>query len=89
MRGTVNTKGAGTTDINIRRCTANCTTGVPTWSQIYSTNLSLSTNATASKGSAPNQNFTTLVSGDQFRAEIVSNTGNAADITVNMTCTNN
>lgn len=86
MRVSVNTTSASSSAFNIQRCTANCTGTSPTFSAIYSSDLSLGTNTrTAAKGSAPNQNVTSLVAGDQFKAQLVTIGASLADVTVVMT----
>jgi hypothetical protein len=86
MRVTVATMSASSSTFNIQRCTANCTSGSVTFSDIYSTVLTLSANnRTVTKSSAPNQNVASLTAGDQFRANLVTIGASLADVTVTMT----
>jgi hypothetical protein len=86
MRVTANTTSASSSAVNIQRCTASCTGTSPTFSAIYSSDLSLSANTrTVAKGSAPNQNVSSLAAGDQFKVNLVTIGASLADITVTMT----
>ncbi len=85
FRVTVGTMSASNSTFNIQRCTANCGSGTVTFSDIYSAVLTLTANnRTALKGSAPNQNVTSLTNGDQFRASLVTIGASLADVTVTM-----
>jgi len=86
MRVTVNTTSASGSTFNIQRCTASCTGASPTFSNIYSTNLTLSANTrTAAKAAAPDQNVSSLAAGDQFKANLVTIGASLADVTLTMT----
>lgn len=89
MRVTATTYGSGGSTFNIQRCFtggAACNATTSTWVDIYSSVLTLAaSNYTASKGSAPNQNNTSLVAGDRFRASLVSVGSSLADVTVTLT----
>jgi hypothetical protein len=86
FRVTVATMSASNSTFNIQRCTANCTSGAVTFSDIYSAVLTLTANnRTAVKGSAPDQNVASLTNGDQFRASLVTIGASLADVTVTMT----
>lgn len=86
MRITVNTTSASSSSVNIQRCTASCTGTSPTFSAIYSADLSLSANTrTVAKGSAPNQNTSGLAGGDQFKVNLVTVGASLADVAVTMT----
>lgn len=86
MTVVVNTTSSGASTVNIQRCTAGCTGTTPTFSDIYSTTLSLGANTRiASKGSAPNQNVSGLAAGDQFKVNLASVGSGLADVTVSMT----
>lgn len=86
MRVTVNTTSSSSSTFNIERCTASCTGASPTFSDIYSSVLTLSASTrTASKGSAPDQNVSGLAAGDQFKAYLATIGSSLADVTVTMT----
>jgi hypothetical protein len=86
LRVTVNTTSASSSSVNVQRCTAGCTGTTPTFSAIYSTDLSLSANTrTASKSAAPNQNVSGLAAGDQFKVNLVTIGASLADVTITLT----
>lgn len=85
MRVTANTTSAGASAFNIQRCTATCT-GAATFANIYAADLALGTNTrTAAKGSAPDQNVSSLAGGDQFKVNLVTVGASLADVTITMT----
>ncbi len=86
LRVTANTVSTGASAVNVQRCTANCTAGSATFSNIYSSDLSLPANTrTAVKGAAADQNVSGLGAGDQFKANLVTVGASLADVTVTMT----
>jgi len=86
MRVTVNTTSGSSSTFNIQRCTASCGGASPTFANIYSANLSLGANTrTAAKGSAPDQNVSSLAAGDQFKANLVTIGASLSDVSVTMT----
>ncbi len=78
---------ASSSSYNVQKCTANCNTGTITWTNLYTSDLSLAANnRTASKGSTPN-NGLTFGAGDQFRAVINANgVAGIGNVTVALTC---
>jgi hypothetical protein len=76
---------SGSTTYNLQKCTASCTGASPTFSNIYSTDLTLSANTrTASKGSGPDS-ITTFAAADQFKFNVTSANASIANVTVIMT----
>jgi hypothetical protein len=85
MRVTVSVTSTGSSAVNIQRCTASCTGTSPTFSNIYSTDLTLAANTrTAAKGSAPDQNVSGLAAGDQFRVYLTTIGSALSGVTVTM-----
>lgn len=85
FRVVADTTSSSASTYNIQRCTANCTGTMPTFSDIYSTALTLSANTrTVSKGSAPDQN-NTFSAGDQFKVSVVSGASGLQNLTVILT----
>jgi hypothetical protein len=89
LRVTVNTVSASSSTFNIQRCVVSsvaCSATQSTWVDIYSTVLTLAaSNYAVAKGSAPDQNVGSLVTGDKFRASLVTIGSSLADVTVMMT----
>ena len=83
-RYTVNTTSGSSSTFNIQRCTANCTTGSPTFANIYSSDITLAaSNQTVAGGTA--NLTTTIVADDQFKANVVTVGASLADVTVTLT----
>jgi hypothetical protein len=79
------TTAAASTTYNVSKCTASCTGTSPTFTKIYSTDLTLAANTrTANKGSAPDA-VTTFASADQFKLDVTSGNASIANVTVTLT----
>ena len=81
-RISINSTG-GATDYNIERCISNCTLGSATFSNIYSTDPSISTGRRSEIGGTPTS--TTAAAGDQFRVSFSTVGSGVADVTVSLT----
>lgn len=77
-----NTSGGAST-FNVERCTANCVSGVPVFTGIYSSAKSLPLGQRTATGGVPNT--TTVNAGDQFRVNLVSVGSGVQDVTVSLT----
>ena len=78
----INSTG-GATDYNIERCISNCHLGSANFSDIYSTDPSISTGRRSATGGAPTS--TTAAAGDQFRVSFSTVGSGVADVTVSLT----
>ena len=81
-RISINSTG-GATDYNIERCISNCHLGSANFSNIYSTDPSISTGRRSETGGTPTS--TTAVAGDQFRVSFSTVGSGVADVTVSLT----
>ena len=81
-RISINSTG-GATDYNIERCISNCHLGSATFSNIYSTDPSISTGRRSATGGTPTS--TTAAAGDQFRVNFGTVGSGVADVTVSLT----
>lgn len=81
-RMVANTTGGAST-FNVERCTANCVSGIPVFSGIYSSAKSLPLGQRTATGGVPNT--TTVNAGDQFRVNLVSVGSGVQDVTVSLT----
>ena len=73
------------TTYNVQKCTASCTGTSPTFTSIYSSDLTLPANTrTANKGSGPDA-ITTFAAGDQFKFDVTGSNASIANVTVTLT----
>lgn len=84
MQVTVSTTSASSSSFNLQRCTAGCTGASPTFSNIYSSDNTLS--ASTSEADFGSTNLTpTLNAKDQFKANLVSIGSGLANVTITLT----
>ena len=81
-RISINSTG-GATDYNIERCISNCNLGSANFSDIYSTDPSISTGRRSAIGGTPTS--TTAAAGDQFRVSFSTVGSGVGDVTVSLT----
>jgi hypothetical protein len=84
MQVTVSTTSASSSSFNLQRCTANCTGTSPTFSNIYSSDNTLSANTSEADFGATNLT-TTLNAKDQFKANLVTIGSGLASVTITLT----
>ena len=82
MQVTVGTTSSST--FNLQRCTANCTGTSPTFSNIYSSDNTLSANTSEADFGTTNLT-TTLNAKDQFKANLVTIGSGLANVTITLT----
>lgn len=82
FRVIADTTSTSATTYNIQKCTVSCTGTSPTWSSIYSTDLTLpASTRTVNKGSAPDS-ITSFSAADQLKLTVTTAGATIANMTV-------